>query len=64
MRIQYPRRGTAQPVAPTLGPTVERGIAALDSLYELRNVIPSLMESSSLSKVDGECFQYQGRPSC
>lgn len=64
MRIQHPRRGTAQPVAPTLGPTVERGIAALDSLYELRNVIPSLMESSSLSKVDGECFQYQGRPSC
>ncbi|KAJ9113728.1 hypothetical protein QFC20_001753 [Naganishia adeliensis] len=52
MRIQHPRRGTAQPVAPTLGPTVERGIAALDSLYELRNVIPSLMESSSLSKVD------------
>lgn len=41
------------------GPTVERGLAALDSLYELRNVIPQLLTSSSLSDHDGE-FQLSG----
>lgn len=64
MRVQHLRRGTTQPVATTLGPTVERGIAALDSLYELRNVIPSLMESSSLSKVDGEHHCLVGMAFC
>ncbi|KAJ9098681.1 hypothetical protein QFC21_004329 [Naganishia friedmannii] len=52
MRIQHGRRGAPQPVAATLGPIVQRGLTALDSLYELRSVIPTLMESSSLNKVD------------
>ncbi|KAJ9122553.1 hypothetical protein QFC22_001982 [Naganishia vaughanmartiniae] len=52
MRIQHGRRGAPQPVAATLGPIVQRGLTALDSLYELRSVIPTLMETSSLSKVD------------
>jgi hypothetical protein len=60
MRVQHQRRGAAQPVAATLGPIVERGLAALDSLYELRNVIPGLMESSSLTKVDGKCTRASG----
>lgn len=55
MRVQHQRRGAAQPVAATLGPIVERGLAALDSLYDLRNVIPDLMKASSLTKVDGKC---------
>ncbi|ORY28981.1 hypothetical protein BCR39DRAFT_467884 [Naematelia encephala] len=33
----------------TLGPTVERGLTALDSLYELRNVIPGLIKQSGQS---------------
>lgn len=53
MRIQHGRRGAPQPVAATLGPIVQRGLTALDSLYELRSVIPTLMETSSLNKVDG-----------
>nr|XP_018267160.1 Sec7 domain-containing protein [Kwoniella dejecticola CBS 10117]OBR89318.1 Sec7 domain-containing protein [Kwoniella dejecticola CBS 10117] len=36
----------------SLGPTVERGLTALDSLYELRNVIPGLMTSSGLNESD------------
>lgn len=44
-RLQPGRRGP-QNVAATLGPTVDRGLTALDSLYELRNVIPSLIQSS------------------
>lgn len=39
-------------VAATLGPTVERGLTALDSLYELRNAIPSLVEASGKSTQD------------
>lgn len=54
MRIQHGRRGAPQPVAATLGPIVQRGLTALDSLYELRSVIPTLMETSSLNKVDGQ----------
>ena len=38
----------------TRGPTVERGLAALDSLYELRNLIPELMASSQLQGQEGE----------
>ncbi|BEJ15721.1 hypothetical protein CspHIS471_0503260 [Cutaneotrichosporon sp. HIS471] len=44
-RLQTNRRGT-NPVATTLGPTVERGLTALDSLYELRNQIPALIAKS------------------
>lgn len=36
------------------GPTVERGLTALDSLYELRNTIPGLMTSSGLSGQEGQ----------
>lgn len=36
------------------GPTVEKGLAALDSLYDLRNVIPGLISSSQLSDQDGK----------
>jgi len=35
------------------GPTVERGLTALDSLYELRNVIPGLLASSDLDPQAG-----------
>ncbi|WVR05849.1 hypothetical protein IAU60_002875 [Kwoniella sp. DSM 27419] len=42
---QQNRRNSAGPQS-SLGPTVERGLTALDSLYELRNVIPGLMSSS------------------
>ncbi|GMK55656.1 hypothetical protein CspeluHIS016_0207120 [Cutaneotrichosporon spelunceum] len=44
-RLQTNRRGV-NPVATTLGPTVERGLTALDSLYELRNQIPALVAKS------------------
>ncbi|OCF31102.1 Sec7 domain-containing protein [Kwoniella heveanensis BCC8398] len=50
-RQQQSRRASAGPQA-TLGPTVERGLTALDSLYELRNVIPGLMASSGLREHD------------
>ncbi|EIW72629.1 hypothetical protein TREMEDRAFT_41874 [Tremella mesenterica DSM 1558] len=46
-------RGRRASQSATLGPTVERGLSALDSLYGLRNVIPDLMESSGLSGQDG-----------
>lgn len=36
------------------GPTVEKGLAALDSLYELRNVIPGLITTSDLGDQEGE----------
>ncbi|WWC86203.1 uncharacterized protein L201_001076 [Kwoniella dendrophila CBS 6074] len=36
----------------SLGPTVERGLTALDSLYEMRNVIPGLKASSNLNEHD------------
>lgn len=36
------------------GPTVEKGLAALDSLYDLRNVIPGLISSSKLPDQEGE----------
>lgn len=36
------------------GPTVEKGLAALDSLYDLRNVIPGLISSSNMQDQDGE----------
>lgn len=51
---QQPGRRGGQNVAATLGPTVERGLTALDSLYELRNVIPSLIASSGNPAKDGE----------
>jgi hypothetical protein len=40
-------------IADDSGPTVERGLTALDALYELRNVIPNLDESSTLQGLDG-----------
>ncbi|ORX34283.1 putative golgi-specific brefeldin a-resistance guanine nucleotide exchange factor 1 [Kockovaella imperatae] len=49
-RQQQTRRSSINAQTPTLGPTVERGLTALDSLYELRNVIPELMASSKLSE--------------
>jgi hypothetical protein len=36
------------------GPTVEKGLAALDSLYDLRNVIPGLIASSNMDDQEGE----------
>ncbi|WVF70575.1 hypothetical protein IAT40_005367 [Kwoniella sp. CBS 6097] len=48
-RQQQNRRASAGPQS-SLGPTVERGLTALDSLYELRNVIPGLMASSGLDE--------------
>lgn len=47
-RLQ-PSRRTSGNVAPTLGPTVERGLTALDSLYELRNAVPQLIAKSGKS---------------
>lgn len=41
------------------GPTVERGLAALESLYELRNTIPELVKATSLPAGKGE---FGGRP--
>jgi brefeldin A-resistance guanine nucleotide exchange factor 1 len=52
-RLQPSRRGT-NPVATTLGPTVERGLTALDSLYELRNQIPALIARSGKPPRDGK----------
>lgn len=57
-RLQPGRRGT-NTVATTLGPTVERGLTALDSLYELRNVIPSLVTKSGKAPRDGESSLYR-----
>lgn len=39
------------------GPTVEKGLAALDSLYDLRNVIPGLISSSKMEDQEGELPQ-------
>nr|XP_031861344.1 uncharacterized protein CI109_003316 [Kwoniella shandongensis]KAA5528416.1 hypothetical protein CI109_003316 [Kwoniella shandongensis] len=50
-RQQQYRRSSLGPQA-SLGPTVERGLTALDSLYELRNVIPGLMSTSGLGEHD------------
>jgi len=50
-RHQMHRR-RSDSVSATLGPTVERGLTALDSLYELRNVIPSLVEKSGRNTLD------------
>ncbi|KAL7423835.1 GDP/GTP exchange factor for ARF [Cryptotrichosporon argae] len=50
-RLQVARRNSGG-VQPTLGPTVERGLTALDSLFELRNVIPGLMEGSGKAPQD------------
>jgi brefeldin A-resistance guanine nucleotide exchange factor 1 len=50
-RHQMHRR-RSDSVAATLGPTVERGLTALDSLYELRNAIPSLIERSGKNTHD------------
>ncbi|KAL1407719.1 GDP/GTP exchange factor for ARF [Vanrija albida] len=52
-RLQ-PSRRTSGNVGPTLGPTVERGLTALDSLYELRNAIPQLIAKSG--KTSKEAF--------
>ncbi|WVQ85543.1 hypothetical protein IAT38_007709 [Cryptococcus sp. DSM 104549] len=49
---QHQRRQSVGPQTGSLGPTVERGLTALDSLYELRNVIPGLMASSGLGEHD------------
>ncbi|OXG34789.1 Sec7 domain-containing protein [Cryptococcus neoformans Bt120] len=49
-RQQQQRRSSAGPQSGSLGPAVERGLAALDSLYELRNVIPTLMSSNNLEE--------------
>ena len=35
---------------------MERGLTALDSLYELRNVIPLLLTSSGFPSNDGKCL--------
>lgn len=48
---QPSRRGGAD-VRATLGPTLERGLTALDSLYELRNLIPGLIERSGKTSRD------------
>lgn len=50
-RLQLNRR-TSGGVVPTLGPTVERGLTALDSLYELRNAIPTLIAASGKNPHD------------
>ena len=39
------------------GPTVEKGLAALDSLYDLRNVIPGLISSSKMEDQEGDFNQ-------
>lgn len=46
------RRGKSSQPAATLGPTVERGLSALDSLYDMRTAIAALVESSSLEEMD------------
>ncbi|WRT64093.1 uncharacterized protein IL334_001022 [Kwoniella shivajii] len=52
-RSQQNRRASLSPSQnTTLGPTVERGLTALDSLYDLRNVIPGLMSSSDMNEND------------
>ena len=43
------------------GPTVEKGLAALDSLYDLRNVIPGLISSSKMEDQEGELTQARCR---
>ncbi|WVQ71161.1 hypothetical protein IAR50_000686 [Cryptococcus sp. DSM 104548] len=47
---QQRRPSLGGPPAGSLGPTVERGLSALDSLYELRNVIPAIMAASKLTE--------------
>lgn len=42
------------------GPTVEKGLAALDSLYDLRNVIPGLVTTSDLADQEGESLCPDG----
>ncbi|OCF55504.1 Sec7 domain-containing protein [Kwoniella mangroviensis CBS 10435] len=50
-RSQQNRRSASRQNQNTsLGPTVERGLTALDSLYELRNVIPGLIAKSGLGE--------------
>ncbi|WVW82243.1 hypothetical protein I302_104249 [Kwoniella bestiolae CBS 10118] len=52
-RSQQNRRSAShQNQNASLGPTVERGLTALDSLYELRNVIPGLIAKSGLGEHD------------
>ncbi|KAK8865894.1 hypothetical protein IAR55_001042 [Kwoniella newhampshirensis] len=51
-RQQQHRRSSSIGPQATLGPTVERGLTALDSLYELRNVIPGMMSTSGLGEHD------------
>ena len=36
------------------GPTVERGLAALENLFELKEQIPGLLSTSDKSAADGE----------
>jgi brefeldin A-resistance guanine nucleotide exchange factor 1 len=58
-RHQMSRRRSDGAVAATLGPTVERGLTALDSVYELRNAIPGLVESvnnGSSKGTQGDAF--------
>ena len=41
------------------GPTVERGLTALDALYELRNTIPGLMDKSEMTGQEGELNPFR-----
>jgi hypothetical protein len=43
------------------GPTVERGLAALDTLFELKEQIPGLITASGKSAADGELVGRGGR---
>lgn len=52
-RLQMSRRGTSSAPAATLGPTVERGLVALDALYELRLRVPDLVNGSALGPEKG-----------
>nr|ODN87173.1 Sec7 domain-containing protein [Cryptococcus depauperatus CBS 7841] len=49
-RQQQHRSSVSNPNSASLGPSMDRGLAALDSLFELRNVIPGLMSSSGLEE--------------
>lgn len=44
---------------------MERGLTALDSLYELRNVIPELMDGSGMNGQEGKScnkIEYEVNP--
>ncbi len=54
-RQQLTRKGTNNAAAPaSLGPTVERGLIALDAVYELRNAVPKLIEASKADEKEGK----------